>query len=315
MFLEIKNITKKYGEKTAVDNVSFSLEEGRLLTLLGPSGCGKTTILRAIGGFLKLDQGSILLNGQDISPISPEEREVATVFQSYGLFPNMKVYENVAYGLKFRGIRKKEARNMAYDFLNKVHLEEEGEKYPSQLSGGQQQRVALARSLIIKPKLLLLDEPLSNLDAKLREQMREEIRQVQQEFGVTMIFVTHDQNEAFSISDEVMLMNEGKLIQKSSPEDLYLHPNSAFALDFIGQSNIKKGFYCRPEDIKLSSEGSPLKVQSIEYLGDFVQYTVLDKDGTKLIMKQFLQENTLEINKIYPFFINWRPIDFKTTQR
>lgn len=192
MFLEIKNITKKYGEKTAVDNVSFSLEEGRLLTLLGPSGCGKTTILRAIGGFLKLDQGSILLNGQDISPISPEERGVATVFQSYGLFPNMKVYENVAYGLKFRGIRKKEARNMAYDFLNKVHLEEEGEKYPSQLSGGQQQRVALARSLIIKPKLLLLDEPLSNLDAKLREQMREEIRQVQQEFGVTMIFVTHD---------------------------------------------------------------------------------------------------------------------------
>lgn len=127
MFLEIKNITKEYGEKTAVDNVSFPLEEGRLLTLLGPSGCGKTTILRAIGGFLKLDQGSILLNGQDISPISPEEREVATVFQSYGLFPNMKVYENVAYGLKFRGIRKKEARNMAYDFLNKVHLEEEGE--------------------------------------------------------------------------------------------------------------------------------------------------------------------------------------------
>lgn len=315
MFLEIQNMTKKYGEKTAVDNVSFSLEEGRLLTLLGPSGCGKTTILRAIGGFLKLDQGSILLNGQDISPISPEEREVATVFQSYGLFPNMKVYENVAYGLKFRGIRKKEARNMAYDFLNKVHLEEEGEKYPSQLSGGQQQRVALARSLIIKPKLLLLDEPLSNLDAKLREQMREEIRQVQQEFGVTMIFVTHDQNEAFSISDEVMLMNEGKLVQKSSPEDLYLHPNSAFALDFIGQSNIKNDFYCRPEDIKLSSEGTPLKVQSIEYLGDFVQYTLLDKDDTKLIMKQFLQENTLEINKIYPFFINWRPIDFKTTQR
>ena len=315
MFLEIQNMTKKYGEKTAVDNVSFSLEEGRLLTLLGPSGCGKTTILRAIGGFLKLDQGSILLNGQDISPISPEEREVATVFQSYGLFPNMKVYENVAYGLKFRGIRKKEARDMAYDFLNKVHLEEEGEKYPSQLSGGQQQRVALARSLIIKPKLLLLDEPLSNLDAKLREQMREEIRQVQQEFGVTMIFVTHDQNEAFSISDEVMLMNEGKLVQKSSPEDLYLHPNSAFALDFIGQSNIKNDFYCRPEDIKLSAEGTPLKVQSIEYLGDFVQYTLLDKDDTKLIMKQFLQENTLEINKIYPFFINWRPIDFKTTQR
>lgn len=308
MFLKVSNLTKKYGEKYAINDCSFEIEKGTLNTILGPSGCGKTSILRAIGGFLKLDSGKIVLEGIDLMGISPEEREVSTVFQSYGLFPKMKVYENVSYGLKFRGIKKGDRKEMAYEMLKKVRLKGEEEKYPSQLSGGQRQRVALARSLIIRPKLLLLDEPLSNLDAKLRIEMRDEIKRLQKDFEITMIFVTHDQEEAFSLSDNIMLMNEGSIIQISSPEELYREPLNDFSLKFIGEANHKEDSYSRYEDIKLSNDGEEMIIKDKEFIGDTIIYSLEDMDGSILKMKTLSSDKELIIGEKYKFKVDWKEL-------
>lgn len=310
MFLKANNLTKKYNQVTAVLNVSFSVKQGELLTILGPSGCGKTTILRAIGGFLKLDNGSIILDNTDITNLPPEDRPVSTVFQSYGLFPHMSVLENVIYGLKFEGIKKSQARIMGMEMLEKVHLDGEAHKKPSQLSGGQQQRVAVARGLIKRPKLLLLDEPLSNLDAKLRLELRAEIKQIQKEFNITTIFVTHDQEEAFSIADRIMLMNKGELVQLSEPEELYEKPASKFSLDFIGSTNYdeKNNRFSRLEDVYFHDDGDEMEIIEKNFKGQFIEYKLLTKD------KMILRTISTDKNRIYSLgdkvrtIVNWKNI-------
>ncbi len=257
MFLKLSNLTKIYGDKKVLDNISFSAERGTITCILGPSGSGKTTILRCLGGFENPESGNVILDGKDILGLSPEDRPITTVFQSYGLFPHKSVIENVIYGLKFKKIKKSEALKEAEEILNMVGLKGYDNRRIDQLSGGEQQRVALARSLVIKPDLLLLDEPFSNLDAKLRLIMREEIQRIQKVFNITTIFVTHDQEDAFTVADNIILMNNGKIEQISSPMDIYNHPVGEFPLHFIGRSNIKnidgKVEFIRPERIKLSN--------------------------------------------------------------
>ncbi|MDD4266418.1 MAG: ABC transporter ATP-binding protein [Aminobacterium colombiense] len=238
MYLQLKQLNKKFGHSYAVRNFSFDMNEGELVSLLGPSGCGKTTTLRMIGGFLQPDEGSIILEGEDIMHLPPEKRPTATVFQSYALFPHMTVLQNVIYGLKFKKIDRKKAMQMGHEMLAKVGLPGSAFKSIDQLSGGEQQRVALARSLVTEPKVLLLDEPLSNLDAKLRIRMRREIRQLQKGIGITAIYVTHDQEEALALSDRIVVMEKGEIIQIDTPRNIYFHAQNSFVADFIGRSNI-----------------------------------------------------------------------------
>ncbi|ADE58002.1 ABC transporter ATP-binding protein [Aminobacterium colombiense] len=238
MYLQLKQLNKKFGHSYAVRDFSFDINEGELVSLLGPSGCGKTTTLRMIGGFLQPDEGSIILEGEDITHLPPEKRPTATVFQSYALFPHMTVLQNVIYGLKFKKIDRKKAMQMGDEMLAKVGLPDSASKSIDQLSGGEQQRVALARSLVTEPKVLLLDEPLSNLDAKLRIRMRREIRQLQKGIGITAIYVTHDQEEALALSDRIVVMEKGEIIQIDTPRNIYFHAQNSFVADFIGRSNI-----------------------------------------------------------------------------
>lgn len=240
--VRIENLTKIYpsGGKqiTAVDNVSLHIEPGEFVTLLGPSGCGKTTILRMVAGFEVPSKGDIFIGDTRVNSITPDKRDTAMVFQSYALFPHLNVFDNVSYGLKLRKIPMETIRKDVMDILHMVGLEGLENRQPNQLSGGQQQRVALARALVMKPSVLLFDEPLSNLDAKLRISMRREIRRIQKEFGITSIYVTHDQAEAMSMSDRVIIMKGGLLQQVGSPWDIYLHPNNRFVADFIGLANL-----------------------------------------------------------------------------
>lgn len=253
MYLAIHNISKAYKGKPAVKNISFTVQKGSMLCLLGPSGCGKTTILKTIGGFITPDSGSVFLDGMDITNKPPEERTVSTVFQSYGLFPHMNVLENIIYGLKFKAIPKKERIAMGLEMLRTMGLSGYEKKHTGELSGGEQQRVALARSLIIKPKLLLLDEPLSNLDAKLRISMRKEIKRIQKDFRITTVFVTHDQSEAFELADTIILMDKGIIMQEGTAQELYNTPRNDFVRDFIGSSNTVDGGYIRPERVSILS--------------------------------------------------------------
>ena len=291
MYLELKNISKSFGEKEVVKDLSLSLPKGELLCLLGASGCGKTTTLKMISGFLKADKGQILIDGHDITELDPEKRPVSTVFQSYALFPHMTVLENVIYGLKFRGIRKKEAREMGMEYLKIVDMEEYAGSSIGEISGGQQQRVALVRSLITKPKVLLLDEPLSNLDAKLRVKMREEIREIQKKYEITMVFVTHDQEEAMVLGDQIAIMDQGKLVQIGKPEEVYLHPQNDFARDFLGISNRFADIHgnticCRPEELEFAAEGSVKGiVRQEEFLGFYRQYYVETMNHEHIIVR------------------------------
>lgn len=305
MYLELKNVSKSFGEKEVVKDLSLDLPKGELLCLLGASGCGKTTTLKMISGFLKTDKGQILVDGQDITALEPEKRPVSTVFQSYALFPHMSVLDNVIYGLKFQGIRKKDAMDMGMEYLKIVDMEEYARASIGEISGGQQQRVALVRSLITKPKVLLLDEPLSNLDAKLRVKMREEIREIQKKYEITMVFVTHDQEEAMVLGDQIAIMDEGKLVQIGKPEDVYLHPQNAFARDFLGISNqfmstdgVK--ICCRPEELEFSSEGIVKgTVIQEEFLGFYRQYYIETENHENIIVRT-AREKRVEIgNQIF----------------
>lgn len=233
MYLEVKGLKKSFGEKNIVDDLSFSLEKGRLMCILGSSGCGKTTTLNMIGGFLKKDSGSIILDGEEISEKEPEDRPVTTVFQSYALFPHMTVLENVIYGLKFKGIKKTKAKELGYKYLEMTGMTEYADVRIQRLSGGQQQRVALARALVIEPKLCLLDEPFSNLDAALREKLRFELKKLQRDLEMTMIFVTHDQEEAMILSDKMAIMENGVFVQCDSPKAIYDAPASDFVREFL----------------------------------------------------------------------------------
>lgn len=240
--LVIRNLTKRYGSVTAVDQINLNIEEGKLYSLLGPSGCGKTTTLRMIAGLENPSGGEIIVDGTTLSNekrvVRPEKRNMGMVFQSYAVWPHMTIWNNVSYGLKVKRCSSSELEKKTREILNIVGLYELKDRFPTQLSGGQQQRVALARALVNEPAILLLDEPLSNLDAKLRENMRFEIRAIQQRLGITTVYVTHSQDEALAVSDEIVVMKDGRILQKGSPERVYAAPNCSYVANFIGISNV-----------------------------------------------------------------------------
>ena len=240
-FLTLTNLSKFYGTQCAVDNMNLSVEKGEFLTMLGPSGCGKTTTLQMIAGFVEASQGDIFLDGQNITHKAPNSRGLGIVFQSYALFPHMTVAQNVSFGLEMRRMAKAERAQRVASALALVHLSDLAQRYPRELSGGQRQRVALARALVIEPPVLLLDEPLSNLDAKLREEMQFELRQIQRKVGTTTIMVTHDQTEAMSLSDRVVVMQAGRVTQIDKPFTLYENPQTQFISTFVGKANLLQG--------------------------------------------------------------------------
>ena len=317
MYLSLKNVTKVFAgrggdaEVVAVDDASLEIAEGELVTFLGPSGCGKTTTLRMIAGFEFPTDGEIYLDGNNINDLPPHKRDMSMVFQSYAIFPHLNVFENIAYGLKVKRFSRMEIEERVASVLELVALTGLENRAPNQLSGGQQQRVALARALVMEPKVLLMDEPLSNLDAKLREQMRSEIRRIQQVLGITSVYVTHDQVEAMTISDRIVVMNEGRIDQVGTPSDTYRHPRSRFVADFIGRANFIEGVVrsqldgkvviemlgqrltvdaagddyeintdvtvvVRPEMMELNSASNHVDgtVRRASYLGDVVEYDV-----------------------------------------
>lgn len=264
-FLEIKALTKRFFETTAVDDFSLTVERGEFVSLLGPSGCGKTTTLQMIAGFEEPSSGSIILNGRNLAKIPARKRGLGIVFQTYALFPHMSVEQNVAFGLEMRGMSDTERRKKVANALDLVKLSHLAKRLPKAMSGGQRQRVALARALVIEPELLLLDEPLSNLDAKLREEMQLELRRIQQEAGVTTLLVTHDQAEAMALSDRIAVMQSGQLMQLGTPFDTYESPKSAFISNFLGKSNCLNARL-----ISTGNEGSKLNINGVELSGPSV---------------------------------------------
>lgn len=281
VMLELEDMTKKYSNGDGVEHISLNVYEGEIVTLLGPSGCGKSTILRTIGGFLDVTSGDIRINGRSIVTLPPEKRPTAMVFQSYNLWPHMTIYENLAYGLKLRKTPSTVIKENITDILEMVSMPGCEKKYPGQLSGGQQQRIAIARSLLLKPALLLLDEPFSALDAKIRQQMREELKKIQQDLGITVVFVTHDQEEAMALSHRIVVMNKGYIDQIGTPADIYDYPETLHVASFIGEMNfISQGndtIAVRPEDVTvIPGEGSGLsgEVRTIMLLGHYVVLTV-----------------------------------------
>lgn len=285
MYLEIKNLSKTYGANKVLDNININLEKGKFLCLLGPSGSGKSTILHSIGGFIDFD-GQIILDEKDISYLEPNDRKVSTVFQSLGLFSHMTVLNNVMYGLKFnqKSLNKKQKKDLAYQTIDMVGLKSYENRKPAELSGGERQRVALARSLVVNPKLLLMDEPFSALDQKLREKMQLEIRKIHKNLGLTTIFVTHDQAEAFKMADEVIVLSHGKIIDQGSPQRIYNNPSSKETLDFIGQKNILDDSYIRPEKVKMSDDGEEFIIKDIIFMGSTIEIFVANGKNTLKVL-------------------------------
>ena len=281
--VRLEHISKIYQDpKTgkefyAVKDTSLTIEPGSFVTLLGPSGCGKTTTLRMIAGFESPDEGEIYLGDEPINELTPNKRDTAMVFQSYALLPHYNVFDNVAYGLKLRKVPKEEIKERVMKILDLVELTGMEGRMTNQLSGGQQQRVALARALVIEPSVLLFDEPLSNLDAKLRVTMRTEIRRIQQEVGITAIYVTHDQSEAMALSDNIIIMSKGVMAQMGTPQEIYYHPVNEFVADFIGEANFLKGPMTGRDGsfVTLNIEGNPLRVEGREDMEAGKEYTVV----------------------------------------
>lgn len=259
--LKLENITKKFGKTIALDGISLSVNEGEFISFLGPSGCGKTTMLRIIAGLCEADTGEVFLRGNDITVLPPEKRAVNTVFQSYALFPHMTVEANIGYGLKIRNFKKSEIKEQTEKMLELVRLSGVNKKYPHQLSGGQKQRVAIARGLINKPEILLLDEPMGALDLQLRRHLSEEIKRIQKESGITFIYITHDRDEAMNMSDRMIIMNEGKFVQEGTPDTIYNSPSNRFAAEFIGLSNIIKTVF-KNEKINICGKEFPVEFQT-----------------------------------------------------
>ncbi|MEE1951433.1 ABC transporter ATP-binding protein [Pseudomonas alcaligenes] len=297
-YLSIRSLHKSYGATPIFSDIHCEIEKGEFVTLLGPSGCGKSTLLRCIAGLTEVDGGQILLDGQDLVPLSPQKRGIGMVFQSYALFPNMTVQQNVAFGLRMQKVGKDETAQRVEEVLRLVELHDYAARYPHQLSGGQCQRVALARSLVTRPRLLLLDEPLSALDARIRKHLREQIRAIQQELGLTTIFVTHDQEEALTMSDRIFLMNAGKIVQSGDAESLYTAPVDAFAAGFIGNYNlldadaasrlllrpVHQRIAIRPESIRLEDSGAiAAEVLGHSLLGNVIRYRV-QANGVELLV-------------------------------
>ncbi|MFG0397990.1 ABC transporter ATP-binding protein [Pseudomonas sp. zjy_11] len=288
-FVSVQKLQKSYAGSPVFESIDCHIERGEFVTLLGPSGCGKSTLLRCIAGLTPVDSGQILLDGQDIVPLSPQKRGIGMVFQSYALFPNMTVEQNVAFGLRMQKVKADESQLRVHEVLALVELGKFAGRYPHQLSGGQCQRVALARSLVTRPRLLLLDEPLSALDARIRKHLREQIRAIQRELGLTTIFVTHDQEEALTMSDRIFLMNQGRIVQSGDAETLYTAPVDLFAAGFIGNYNlldadsasrllqrpVASRLAIRPESITLGEHGElDAEVRSHSLLGNVIRYRV-----------------------------------------
>ncbi|MFG0415447.1 ABC transporter ATP-binding protein [Pseudomonas sp. zjy_8] len=292
-FVSVQKLQKSYAGSPVFERIDCHIERGEFVTLLGPSGCGKSTLLRCIAGLTSVDSGQILLDGQDIVPLSPQKRGIGMVFQSYALFPNMTVEQNVAFGLRMQKVKADESQLRVREVLELVELGKFAGRYPHQLSGGQCQRVALARSLVTRPRLLLLDEPLSALDARIRKHLREQIRAIQRELGLTTIFVTHDQEEALTMSDRIFLMNQGRIVQSGDAETLYTAPVDLFAAGFIGNYNlldadsasrllqrpVASRLAIRPESITLGEHGErDAEVRSHSLLGNVIRYRVRVRD-------------------------------------
>ena len=281
-------VRKTYGDVVAVDHVDLEIEEGEFFTMLGPSGSGKTTTLRLIAGFERPDAGSIELHGVDVTGRAPYERDVNTVFQDYALFPHMTVADNVGYGLRVKGVGRRERRERVDEALRMVRLPDVGSRKPVQLSGGQRQRIALARALVNRPRVLLLDEPLGALDLKLRQEMQIELKRIQQEVGLTFVYVTHDQEEALTMSDRLAVFNEGRIEQIGTPAEVYERPATEFVAGFVGMSNVLerdgRRFTVRPEKIQMhfdeAGEGEAGEIREVVYVGMFTRYIVeLDRGG------------------------------------
>ncbi len=301
--VRVEQARKTYGEVVAVDNVDLAVADGEFFTLLGPSGSGKTTTLRMIAGFEQPDTGTITLGGEDITRRPPYARDVNTVFQDYALFPHMTVAENVGYGLKVKGVRRSERNSRVDEVLRMVRLDGYGPRKPVQLSGGQRQRVALARSIVNQPKVLLLDEPLGALDLKLRQDMQVFLKALQQELGMTFLYVTHDQEEALTMSDHLAVFKEGRIEQIGSPADVYERPATEFVAGFVGTSNILerdgRRFTVRPEKVRMiegdGGEGEPGRIRDVVYLGAVTRYVVqLDAGGELVALRQNLETSSAE---------------------
>ncbi|MGI5949414.1 ABC transporter ATP-binding protein [Peptoniphilus sp.] len=326
--IELKNITKSFGDNVILEDFSMNVLKDEFLTILGPSGCGKTTILRLIAGFEDADSGKILFNGEDISDKEPYERKINTVFQRYALFPHMNVFDNIAFGLNIKKLDKKVIKEKVGEVLKLVNLEGFEKREIDSLSGGQQQRIAIARALVNEPEVLLLDEPLAALDLKMRQNMQIELKRIQKSVGITFIYVTHDQEEALSMSDRIIVMNEGVIQQMDEPINIYNEPKNAFVANFIGESNIIKGkmikdyqvrfldrdFECvdkgfkpnedvevviRPEDVILTDEGKMLegKVTSLVFKGVHYEMSV-DVGGTSMLVQSTEKKEVGEVTGI-----------------
>jgi putative spermidine/putrescine transport system ATP-binding protein len=285
-FLQLEGLTKTFGTHKAVDGLTLSVEKGEFVSLLGPSGCGKTTTLQMIAGFVDPSGGAIRLEGRDLLAMKPAKRGLGIVFQSYALFPHMTVAENVSFGLEMQGIAKAERAKRVTETLALVGLATFTDRFPRQLSGGQQQRVALARALVIKPQILLLDEPLSNLDAKLREEMQIELRQIQRTVGTTTILVTHDQAEAMALSDRIVVMNKGRAEQIAPPHEAYERPATPFVANFLGKTNLIDGNAIRPERIDFAASGLAGTVRTRIFQGNHWLYQVETVNGLITVIRQ-----------------------------
>ena len=326
----IKDVVKRYGDFTAVNGISLHIQKGEFFTLLGPSGCGKTTLLRMIAGFNSIEAGDILFGDRRINDVPAHKRDIGMVFQNYAIFPHLTVEENVAYGLKAKKTPAKEIGPKVQEALKLVQIEKLAKRKPAELSGGQQQRVALARAFVIEPSVLLMDEPLSNLDAKLRVQMRTVIKKLQRRLGITTIYVTHDQEEALAISDRIAVMKEGVIMQCGTPTEIYAKPQNPFVAGFIGISNfidctvdgekdpdhahitvqdeldltlaLAKPFSgaakisARPEQLRIAQSGMPATIALSTFLGDFIEYEVTLDNGQTLQLNEY----TKDTETVYP---------------
>jgi putative spermidine/putrescine transport system ATP-binding protein len=321
--VRLESVRKTFGEVVAVDGVDLTIPTGQFFTLLGPSGSGKTTTLRLIAGFEQPDDGRIFLRGSDVTTSPPYDRDVNTVFQDYALFPHMTVAENVEYGLRIRKVPKNERQVRVEEALAMVRLPAFGGRKPAQLSGGQRQRVALARAIVNRPKVLLLDEPLGALDLKLRQEMQIELKRIQQDVGITFVYVTHDQEEALTMSDRVAVFNEGKIEQVGRPADLYERPETEFVAGFVGVSNMLerngRRFTVRPEKIRLLWEGEPEesglhlesgRIRDVVYVGMVTRYIVdLEQGGELVVVRQNLETTSVDVVEAQgrAVRIGWRP--------
>jgi putative spermidine/putrescine transport system ATP-binding protein len=285
-FLTLDRLTKRFGTHAAVDGLSLGVEKGEFVSLLGPSGCGKTTTLQLIAGFVEPTSGGITLEGRDLLAVKPARRGLGIVFQSYALFPHMTVAENVGFGLEMQGVAAAERVRRVGETLELVGLGAFTGRFPRQMSGGQQQRVALARALVIKPQILLLDEPLSNLDAKLREEMQIELRQIQRSLGTTTILVTHDQAEAMALSDRLVVMNHGRAEQIGAPHEAYERPATPFVASFLGKTNLVNGATVRPEKIAFAAEGLAGTVRTRIFQGSHWLYQIETAGGLVTVIRQ-----------------------------